>query len=213
MKLMWTLCVIVAIALWSSLQAQDSCGNVGPAVAVGGGAGWQKSASITLYIISTSSDPINQSQQSTISQSLTNWNSGVGSNLNITTTILSSAPSSPSPPYILVQVGSTDACGGTDACTSYNYDTTTGYSTYSVMNLKSSALSDTNFLRLMVHEIGHTYLLADCVPPSSGTCDYNLTVMRLPIDSSSGTGPLCCDKNRLALMTQGAGQYGTRCYL
>jgi hypothetical protein len=197
----------------SPLFAQDRCGNVGPSVAVGGGTAWPKNASITLYIISTASNPISSDQQSTISQSLTNWNNGVGSSLNITTSVLSNPPSDPSPPYILVQVGSTAACGGSDGCTSYTYDSTTGKTTSAVTNLLSSALSDANFLRLMVHEMGHTYLLADCSPnPPGMTCDQTLTVMHLPIDSMNGTSPLCCDNNRIAQMTVGGDQYGTRCF-
>ena len=200
------------------LQAQDRCGDVGPSVAVGGGTAWQKGISVTLYIVSTTADPISSAQQMTISQSLTNWNSGAGSNLSVMTTVLTSPPSSPSPPYILVQVGSTAACGNSDGGATYEYNITTGNTTSAVIKLLATALGNSDFLRLMAHEMGHTYLLADCNPPGpagpGSWCDQSLTVMHVPIDSSSGTGPLCCDSNRMAQITQGAGsgKYGTACF-
>lgn len=186
-----------------------------PWLGVGGGAGWQKGASVTLYIVSPTTGGFTSGQITDIETAFSNWNSTSGSNLTITNSVITSAAaclsngtcsSPPYPPtYILVQFGQTSQCdaGYTAlACTAYNYNTTTGYSTYSVINVSTSVGSG-GIRPLMAHEIGHTYLFADCLfNPRDYTCTATLTLMDpTQITNNSPTSPLCCDLDLLFAIT------------
>lgn len=189
-----------------------------PWLGLPGGAGWQKGASVTLYIQSPTTGGFTSGQITDIETAFSNWNSVSGSQLTITNSVVTSAAaclstgtcSSPPYPatYILVQFGNTTPCNFNGytaaACTAYNYNTGTGYSTYSVVNVNTSAGS--NPIRpVMAHEIGHTYLFDDCLVDydyPTYKCTASLTLMDpTQITNNSPTSPLCCDLDLLAFIT------------
>jgi hypothetical protein len=200
------------IALAQRSIGSDNCeipGGYEPWLAQPGGAGWYGGSSVTLFIVSPTTGGFTSGQQSDISTALGNWNSTVGSNLQITTSVVTSTPTSFPSQYILVQFGDTSGCGsGQSACTSFNYNASTGNSTYSTINIDSSAVGSNGILPLMAHEMGHTYLLADC--PESLGCSSALTVMDNSINQSSPTTAQCCDEDILYFMTP-TNPYGTLC--
>jgi hypothetical protein len=156
------LCLFLAVT--AALGRSGTCfvnfgdGYYGPFLAAGGATAWQKGSSITLYIVSPQNGGFTSGQISDIENSLSNWSTALGTNLSITNSIVSSTPSSFPAQYILVKFGDTSACGsGIDACTNFNYDTTTGYPTYSIINV-STSLGTIGIGPLMAHEIGHTYI-------------------------------------------------------
>jgi|GEM_PF-3456078 len=157
-----------------------------PYLNTAGGTSWAKGTSVTLYIVSTSSNPFTPGEQSDITTALTNWNTS-GSSLNITSTVLSGLPV-PVGSYIIVQRGDPSACAvGASACAQWTTDLTTGRTLYATITIDPS-FSGSSFLPLLAHEMGHTYQMADC----SG-CDTTKTIMNNIIDSSSPTQPLKCD--------------------
>jgi hypothetical protein len=166
----------------------------------GGATAWQKGSAITLYIVSPTTGGFTSGQITDIESALGNWSTTAGTNLTITDSVVTSTPSSFASQYILVQFGSTSACGdGLDACTNANYNTTTGYPTYSTINV-SSSIGSTSLGPLMAHEMGHTYIIADC--PDDAGCSPSLTIMDPnEITTSSPTSPICCDLDLLYAMT------------
>jgi hypothetical protein len=116
-------------------QRSNTCavGYVGsgayyPWLAGGGATAWQKNSAITLYIVSPSGSGFTFQQSNNIQAALSNWSSTAGTNLSITTSIVTSTPSSFPSQYVLVQFGDTSGCGaGRAACTDFHYNTTTGY--------------------------------------------------------------------------------------
>jgi hypothetical protein len=176
-----------------------------------GGAGWYKGSALNLYIVSTSRDPFTSGQQSDISTALGNWNSTSGSGLSITTSVVTGRPS-PTGLYIIVQFGSVTACdptGQAPACTEWTYNTTTGNAVYSTISVNTSKGSSA-MLSLMAHEMGHTYMIADC--PDSVGCSTSYTTMdgSSIIEGSSPTSPLCCDLDLLYEITP-TNRYGSFC--
>lgn len=140
-----------------------------PFLAAGGATAWEKGSSITLYIVSPSSGGFTSGQITNIETALSNWSSAAVTNLQITNSVVTSTPSSFPSQYILVQFGSTSGCGdGSAACTAFNYNTTTGYPTYSTINV-STSVGTADIGALMAHEMGHTYIIADCL--DSADCD------------------------------------------
>jgi len=168
-----------------------------------------------MYILSPTTGEFTSGQITDIETAFGNWNSTSGSKLKITNSVITSAAdclsagtcSSPPYPatYILVQFGPTSRCdnGYTAlACTMYNYNSSTGYSTYSVINVNTS-VGSSGIRPLVAHEIGHTYLFADCLfPPHTYTCTATLTLMDpTQINNNSPTSPLCCDLDLLFAIT------------
>src|SRR6516162_4273178 len=188
------LAVTMAFGRSSVCYVNFGDGYYEPFLADGGATAWQKSSSITLYIVSTSTAPFTSGQISDIETALSNWSSTLGTNLSITNSVVTSTPSSFPAQYILVQFGDTSPCGaGVAACTNFNYNTTTGYPTYSTITVNTS-VGSAGIAPLMAHEIGHTYIIADCRDDIQ--CNSSLTIMDPDeITSSSPTSPVCCDKD------------------
>ena len=171
-----------------------------PWLAGAGATAWQKGSNITLYIVSPPGNGFTFGQTSDIETGLLNWSQSLGTNLSITNSVVASAPASFPAQYILVQFGDTSACGaGAAACTSFSYNTTTGYPTNSTINVNTSV--GTNPIGpLMAHEMGHTYIIADC--PDSVDCNSSLTIMDPDeITESSPTSPQCCDADLVYAIT------------
>ena len=186
------------------LPAILSAGDIPPS-GIAGGASWAKSSTINLYVVSPTSGGFTAGQITDINTSFDNWNSTLGSSLTFSHSTVTTAPSSPSGLYIIVQLGTCAA--GLSACTSYFNNSTSGYATYSIINVVSSAIGTNAILPLMAHEVGHTYLLADC-----NMCNVDDTLMStVVITPSSHTSPRCGDELRLYSMTvfSPAGSYGS----
>jgi hypothetical protein len=189
-----------------------------PWLAYGGGTAWKKGSAITLYIVSPTSGGFTSGQITNIETALSNWSSSAGSNLQITNSVVTSAAaclllgtcSPPYPPqYILVQFGSVADCpAGSMACTAANYNTTTGFPTYSIINV-STSIGTMALGPLMAHEVGHTYLMADC--PEAQGCSDSLTVMVVPTDPTGPTSPACCDLDLIYFVTNPPIQQGAIC--
>lgn len=172
-----------------------------PWLAAGGATAWQKNSAITLYVVSPSGAEFTFTQANNIQAALSNWSTTAVTNLSITTDVVTSTPSSFPSQYVLVQFGDTSACGaGMSACTTFHYDTSTGYPTYSTINVNTSVGSG-DIGPLMAHEMGHTYIIADC-PDSSGCSSSSLTIMDPDqITNTSPTSPQCCDLDLIHAMT------------
>lgn len=163
--------VLAILGITSGAVAQSYCllptDLLYPWLAGAGATAWQKGSAITLFIVSPTTGGFTSGQITNIESALGSWSTTAGTNLSITNTIVTSAPTTFPSQYILVQFGDTSACGaGVSACTSFNYNTTTGYPTYSIINVNTS-VGSANIAPLMTHEIGHTYIIADC-PDSAG---------------------------------------------
>lgn len=201
--------VVLSVFCVSSALAQRSyscalvpfVGVFYPWLAGAGATAWQKSSAITLYIVSPSTGGFTFQQVNDIVTSLSNWSNAAGTNLSITTSVVTSTPSSFASQYILVQIGDTSACGaGKIACTGAYYNPSTGYPTYSIVNV-SSLIGANDITSIMAHEIGHTYIIADC-PNSSGCSGTSLTIMDPDqVTYTSGTSPQCCDLDLIYAVT------------
>jgi hypothetical protein len=193
----------VAILCYWPLPLLGDCPG-GLALAVAGGASWQKYSSITLYIVSPSGgQSFTTGQQNNISTAFSNWSTTLEAYLSFTISPVTSMPSSPGFQYVQTQFGDTSACGsGKTACTLFYDDSTTGYSTHSIINIDGSMVGSSEILELMAHEAGHTFLLTECAG-----CDKSKTAMNPDITSSSPTDPQCCDSNLLWWVS--AHDYGT----
>jgi hypothetical protein len=189
-----------------------------PWLSAGGATAWEKGSALTLYIVSPTTGGFTSGQITDIETALSNWSSSAGTNLQITNSIVTSAAAcllagTCSPPYpsqyILVQFGSMSGCpAGSSACTDANYNTTTGFPTYSIMNV-STSVGSSSIRPLIAHEMGHTYMIADC--PESNGCSASLTLMVPNVSGSSPTSPLCCDLDLIYFVTNPPIQQGAIC--
>src|SRR5215831_6206679 len=110
---------LVSLGLSYLLTVSQAYGDgcQAPSLAIAGGAAWWKGSTITLYVVSPSGNEFTTPQQNDIKTAFDNWSSNLGANLTFNRTVVSSAPSSPSGLYIVVQWGSTTGCGaGKTAC-------------------------------------------------------------------------------------------------
>lgn len=174
-----------------------------PWLAGGGATAWEQNSAITLYIVSPSSGGFTSGQITDIETALSNWSEAAGTNLSITNSVVTTAPSSPSGQYILVAFGDTSGCGsGISACTSFHYDPTTGYPTYSTINVNTS-VGTNRIAPLMAHEMGHTYIIADC--PENGYACSSATTLTImdpnAISDTSPSSPQCCDLDLIYAVT------------
>jgi hypothetical protein len=184
----------------SKCLTNEEFGVYQPWLAKGGATAWQKASAITLYIVSPTTGGFTSGQITDIETALTNWSTTAGTNLTITDSVVTSTPSSFASQYILVQFGSLSGCNeGVDACTDANYNTSTGYPTYSIINV-SSSIGSISLGPLIAHEMGHTYIIADC--DDDQNCTPDLTIMDPDeITTSSPTSPICCDLDLLYAIT------------
>jgi hypothetical protein len=204
-------CVNASLAQRSNACLAPSGLSSYPYLAAGGATAWQKTSAITLYIVSPTVGGFTSGQITDIETALSNWSTTAGTNLSITNSVVTTAPSSPSGQYILVQFGDTSACGaGKSACTSWHYNTTTGYPTNSTISVNTS-VGSVGIRPLMAHEIGHTYIIADCTEPDNCNSSTTLTIMDPDqVTDTSPTSPQCCDLDLIYAVTPQVPQ-GARC--
>jgi hypothetical protein len=163
--------------------------------------GWQYGAAVTLYIISNSTSGVfstgTNSEVDAIESAFQRWTDSLNAGLIITPSIVDTAPTSPTSPYVTVQFGDTSVlCSGRDACTHTIWDATSAYVLNATMIVKASYT--TPKYELFAHEFGHTFAIDDCL---AGDCNNNVTLMSGPLTANTRISPSCCDKKLMYSMS------------
>ena len=200
----------------TAVNSQDPCTDPGR-LARTNGATWGQGATVTVVINPT--DFPTDEQRQAIQQAFTTWkNSTSGANVNFTFTT-GGNPNGANNTYY-VKRGSTTTGGDTNIAFTGDLTTTNNRTTSAITILDSSITRTATLTNVMLHEIGHTFGLEDCVACTQGStvmsaystdcfcpefpCDQTAPFNGMRWDCPPMQAPTTCDRDGVLIRGYGA---------